>query len=391
MHAYSNSTYLRANNKTYVFPRRSMAKPTQIVETKTQFDEILENIDIYNDMVEKLNEKIIDFVKTNNSQGNQDGGGKNKVFSDTINEHKSFSDLIDTQINDYVNNSKNNFDEIFEKTQYYWYDEHLKTNTNKKPKLIKSLLQRFKKKVIPVTGVNNHFYNKKLEIENIIGSTDSKKFAFLITEENTYIESICYSNQSFIEKIINSGIYIPCYVCYNVHPFNETYIDTTTNNVKDIKDETKTYHIWIKVQNEIYIFSRPILTEIDIPYKGFPVLMKNLLMLHPYLFFNVTNRNNLEVYKYYNKEIENLDFNKIIKNENEYVPFLENEYVPFLQGNHYLCWLCTILNIIKIYNLYHPQNNFIKEEYQDLITKTMKTQSVLDFITIFKTFSCRRN
>ncbi len=130
MHAYSNSTYLRANNKTYVFPRRSMAKPTQIVETKTQFDEILENIDIYNDMVEKLNEKIIDFVKTNNSQGNQDGGGKNKVFSDTINEHKSFSDLIDTQINDYVNNSKNNFDDIFEKTQYYWYDEHLKTNTN---------------------------------------------------------------------------------------------------------------------------------------------------------------------------------------------------------------------------------------------------------------------
>jgi len=353
----------------------------------SKFDKILDDINIYNNQVEKFNQLLIKHLELQQSNTHQEGGGhKEDELKKIEYELTNISNKIDSDIDKYIQD-KINLNEIFEKTQYYWYDEHLKKETKKQPNLIKSLLQRFKKKVIPLTGVNKHFYNKKLEIKNITNDISKIYFLFLITQENTYIESLNFIPEKSQDKIITENE-IPCYVCFNEHPFNKTYIDTENESVtgKDIEDEKKTYHIWIKVENQIYIFSRPELKYITKNVS--PTLLKNLLIIHPYFFFEIADESKTKYISYYDNlyyenkkyiKLENISESKNINDNDD----KDIKFVPFLQGNHYLCWLCTILNIIKIYNLYHPQNNFIKEEYQDLITKTMKTQSVLDFIIIF--------
>lgn len=332
--------------------RRQSVRPMRNV-TPPALDIILNLIHDYNNKVEMFNQSLIDSFSTNVTRG----GAIESLYTLESNLQQSNA-IIDQEIDEYIQAPNIDFNEIFNKTEYYWYDEHLQKR--KQPRQIKSLLQRLKKKVIPLSNVSQHHYNEKLLLISDEEYKNGKRYSFLVTKENTYIESLTYDY-----KHTHNPNYIPCYVCYNEHPFNKTYIES--NELKEIdKRENKTnYHIWLKVQNEIYIYSRPSLTQIEITTPT--IYFKNVLMLHPYKFFDIAPLN----YSRYT------DYHDVINTNVQDV-----ECVPFLQGHHYLCWLCSILNIIKLYEL-HKEEQYIKEEYRDAINQAMKTQSVIEFIKYF--------
>lgn len=338
-----------------IHPSRILSRQHRPVQNIISLDEILDNIDMYNKEVEDFNTKFIEFLKTSKSDTETEktsgGGDPKETLIDSEKHLIKKSKQIDNYIDQYLQQPGFNLDEIFEKTQYYWYDEHLKEKMNKNG-LIKFFLQRLKKKVIPVNNIDTHYYDIKLDASN------NDKYFYMVTQENTYIESLMYSRNSPPNgKIL-------CYVCFNEHPFNKTYIN---EGKLTEEDSEKQYYIWLKVNNEIYIYPRLPLGKVSGENVGIksisPTLLKNLLILHPYLFFDITTKPifTFDAFRTSNPDIE---------------------YVPILQGSHYLCWLCTILNVIKLYKL-HEKVGCIQSEYQDIVNLTMKTQSVLDFIKYF--------
>lgn len=361
---YNKSQFISSKNSNVVSQSKNIDYCTTL---------LLDYIELYNELVELYNIEVINQLQTEKDNGRSKTtskqGGTITVQSSEI---QKSSTLIDNFTGKLISSFEINllYKEIKKKTIYYWYDDENEPKQPEKLEFVKSLLQRLKKKVIPFNEQNKTFYlNETITTKS--GQTNANYY--IVTQENTYIESLEFLKENEINDFKEHNLY---YVCFNEHPFNKIKLSKNSDDSLEITDyiQDAKYYMWLYYKNDVYIYTQPtqeeIITILNNKYRLFNTISKKqFLMLHPYHFYNKDSN-----------EINDISMYTIDRNPNQTDSEICN--VHFLQGRHYLCWLCAILNAIKFYGIDKKDENIIPELLKP-IKEAMETQSVIHFIKSF--------
>lgn len=329
-----------------------------------------QNVDNYNNDVDKFNENIINFIQVNSNQ--------TKINENIVSY--GGSDTEDTIINQLHGLGFDDLDpnELYEsikffKKELYWYDSLISVK-------FKDCMKRLFKKKIPLYS-NKKILNDLTSMKEIILSMSN----IWVHSDDANMETLIYNNNLEYQ-----------YRCvFNTHPFlnlvlNEELIITSYPN--------ELGYIWLieKSNNEVIIVKNPsklnlqnLINQVknmntnEQTYNNKRIILKNLMNMYPYVFFT-TDKDMFLTHKRVKHLISTVDKNYTAK------------LVLIQQGNHGLCWLSCLLNSIHLNTNNGNINDYdYNKNIKDVLINTLhKHYSVLELLKsydISKTISfCKR-